>query len=80
MVLDVGASTGGFSDVYLQLGAKHVYAVDVGHDQLAQHLREDKRISNMEGINAKNLEPSMFDLPIDFICMDVSFISIYLLP
>lgn len=76
VVLDVGASTGGFSDVCLQLGAKHVYALDVGHDQLAQHLKEDKRISNMEGINAKYLESSMFELLINFICMDVSFISI----
>ena len=76
VVLDIGASTGGFTDVCLQLGATHVYAVDVGHDQLSNHLKEDKRVSNMEGINAKNLDSSMFDLPIDFICMDVSFISI----
>lgn len=76
VVLDVGASTGGFSDVCLKQGAHHVYAVDVGHDQLAVHLRNDKRITNMEGTNAKSLQASMFDLPIDFICVDVSFISI----
>lgn len=74
--LDVGASTGGFSDVCLREGARLVYAVDVGHDQLASSLLQEPRIINMEGINARYIEPSLFDPQPDFICMDVSFISI----
>ncbi|MBQ0065305.1 MAG: TlyA family RNA methyltransferase [Firmicutes bacterium] len=73
-VLDIGASTGGFSDVCLRHGAKKVYALDVGHLQLAKELDEDSRIVKMEGYNAKELDPADFD-PLDFICMDVSFIS-----
>lgn len=79
VVLDVGASTGGFSDVCLRLGATYVYAVDVGHDQLSQTLQMDKRVVNMEGTHAKDLKLAMFQQPIDFVCMDVSFISIRLL-
>lgn len=79
VVLDIGASTGGFSEVCLQAGASFVYAVDVGHGQLAAHLINDTRIANMEGVNAKELQVSMFRKPIDFVCMDVSFISIKLL-
>lgn len=78
-VIDVGASTGGFSDVCLQQGAAHVYALDVGSDQLAETLRNDPRISNMEHTNCRYLRKDMFDRPIDFCCSDVSFISFKLL-
>ncbi len=74
-VLDIGASTGGFSDCALQFGAKKVYAYDVGHDQLDAKIKEDKRVESKEGINCRDLKGSDFAEPIDFICMDVSFIS-----
>ena len=76
VVVDIGASTGGFSDVCLKRGARHVYAIDSGTGQLVERLRNDERITNMEGINARYLTKAMFKDPIDFICMDVSFISI----
>lgn len=75
IVLDIGASTGGFTQVSLQYGAKKVYALDVGHLQLDPILDADARVIKMEGINARTITNSMFDEPIDFICMDVSFIS-----
>jgi len=74
-VLDIGASTGGFTDCCLQSGAKRVYAYDVGHDQLAEKLRNDPRVISKEGVNGRQLSHSDFDERIDFICMDVSFIS-----
>ena len=74
--LDVGASTGGFSDVCLYHQAKKVYAVDAGVDQLIERLKNDSRIINLEQVNARYLTKDQFDDPIDFICMDVSFISI----
>jgi 23S rRNA (cytidine1920-2'-O)/16S rRNA (cytidine1409-2'-O)-methyltransferase len=77
--LDVGASTGGFTEVLLQRGAKKVYALDVGHGQLAAQLRRDPRVINLEGINARHLEPSLLPEPIDFCCIDVSFISLTLI-
>jgi 23S rRNA (cytidine1920-2'-O)/16S rRNA (cytidine1409-2'-O)-methyltransferase len=72
--LDVGASTGGFTEVLLERGAKLVYAIDVGHDQLAAKLRIDKRVVNLEGHNIRDLEslPQLGDLAV----MDLSFISI----
>lgn len=76
IVLDVGASTGGFTDVCLNKGATHVYACDVGSGQLIEKLRNDCRVTNMENINCRYLERSMFDPLPDFVCMDVSFISI----
>ena len=75
VVLDIGASTGGFTDLCLKKGAKKVYALDVGHLQLAKELDEDPRVVKMEGMNARHLEQSWFMDSIDFICMDVSFIS-----
>jgi 23S rRNA (cytidine1920-2'-O)/16S rRNA (cytidine1409-2'-O)-methyltransferase len=74
--LDVGASTGGFTDCLLQHGAEKVYAVDVGHGQLAEPLLRNKRVINLEGINAKILSPDIighgdFTLAVS----DVSFIS-----
>lgn len=74
-VLDIGASTGGFTDCALQHGAAKVYAYDVGHDQLAEKLRKDPHIIAREGVNGRELHRSDFDEKIDFICMDVSFIS-----
>lgn len=74
--IDVGASTGGFSDVCLKEGATFVYAVDVGRDQLIGRLKQDSRIKNMENINCRYLTSDMFDERPNFACMDVSFISI----
>jgi 23S rRNA (cytidine1920-2'-O)/16S rRNA (cytidine1409-2'-O)-methyltransferase len=76
--LDVGASTGGFSDVLLQRGAVRVYAVDVGRGQLAESLRRDERVVSMERTNARTLTATMLPEPIDLAVVDVSFISIRL--
>jgi 23S rRNA (cytidine1920-2'-O)/16S rRNA (cytidine1409-2'-O)-methyltransferase len=73
--LDVGASTGGFTDCLLQHGARHVVAVDVGHNQLDYRLRTDPRIETREGVNARYLQPADFAAPFDLIVLDVSFIS-----
>ncbi|MEQ8193884.1 MAG: TlyA family RNA methyltransferase, partial [Rhodospirillales bacterium] len=74
--LDIGASTGGFTDVLLQNGAQKVYAVDVGHGQLAWRLREDARVTVLEKTNARNLSRDVISEPIDLIVSDVSFISL----
>jgi len=76
--LDVGASTGGFTDCLLQNGAAKVYAIDVGHDQLHPNLRRDDRVIAREGINARYLEPQDVDEPIELVVIDVSFISLKL--
>ncbi|HYP01589.1 MAG TPA: TlyA family RNA methyltransferase, partial [Pyrinomonadaceae bacterium] len=73
--LDVGASTGGFTDCLLQRGARRVVAVDVGHNQLDWRLRTDARVEVHEGLNARHLEPGAFGVRFDLIVMDVSFIS-----
>ncbi|HCC07149.1 MAG TPA: TlyA family rRNA (cytidine-2'-O)-methyltransferase [Clostridiales bacterium] len=73
--MDVGASTGGFTDCMLQNGASKVYAIDVGHSQLDSKLIEDIRVVSMEKTNIKDVEKESFD-PIDFICIDVSFTSL----
>lgn len=75
IVLDIGASTGGFTDCALQHGAKKVYAYDVGTDQLDERIRNDSRVVSKENINCRYLKKSDFSDCIDFICMDVSFIS-----
>jgi 23S rRNA (cytidine1920-2'-O)/16S rRNA (cytidine1409-2'-O)-methyltransferase len=77
--IDVGASTGGFTDCMLKCGAEFVYAVDVGYGQLAWALRQDSRVRVMERCNARYLEPQMFDRPVSFASIDVSFISIKLI-
>ena len=77
--IDVGASTGGFTDCMLRQGAAFVYAVDVGYGQLAWRLRQDARVRVMERQNARYLEPQMFDRPIGFASIDVSFISLKLI-
>ena len=76
---DVGASTGGFTDVMLQNGASHVYAIDVGYGQLDWKLRNDARVTVMERTNARFMEPGWFDLPVTFASIDVSFISLRLI-
>jgi 23S rRNA (cytidine1920-2'-O)/16S rRNA (cytidine1409-2'-O)-methyltransferase len=76
---DFGASTGGFTDCLLQYGARRVYAVDVGHGQLAWRLRNDPRVIVMERINARHLTPNHFPQPfhqLDLIVVDCSFISL----
>lgn len=73
--LDVGASTGGFTDCLLQHGARHVTAVDVGHNQIDWRLRTDRRVEVREGVNARYLKPADFKTQFDLIVMDVSFIS-----
>lgn len=75
-VLDIGASTGGFTDCLLQHGAAKVYAIDVGTDQLAAQLRADPRVTSMEGVNARALTPADIGELADGAVMDVSFISI----
>jgi 23S rRNA (cytidine1920-2'-O)/16S rRNA (cytidine1409-2'-O)-methyltransferase len=77
--LDIGASTGGFSDCLLQRGAVKVYAVDVGRGQLAYKLRIDPRVVCMEKCNFRNFAPDMLPQKIDFACSDVSFISLKLI-
>ena len=73
--LDVGASTGGFTDCLLQHGARSVVAVDVGHNQLDWRLRSDPRVEVREGVNARYLKSEDFDRKFDLAVMDVSFIS-----
>ncbi len=77
--MDVGASTGGFTDCMLSFGAKKVYAVDVGYGQLAWKLRIDERVSVMERVNARYLTKADFQEEIDFASVDVSFISLRLI-
>jgi 23S rRNA (cytidine1920-2'-O)/16S rRNA (cytidine1409-2'-O)-methyltransferase len=72
--VDVGASTGGFTDVLLQRGAERVIALDVGHGQLHERLRDDPRVTVMEGVNARHLTELPF--PPDLVVADVSFISL----
>lgn len=74
--LDVGASTGGFTEVLLERGAAHVYAVDVGHGQLHPRLREDRRVTALEGQDARALSAREIGEPVSAIVADVSFISL----
>lgn len=76
--LDVGASTGGFTDCMLQHGAARVLAIDTGYGQIAQSLRNDPRVSLMERTNARLLKPGDLASGISFVAMDVSFISVTL--
>jgi 23S rRNA (cytidine1920-2'-O)/16S rRNA (cytidine1409-2'-O)-methyltransferase len=73
--LDVGASTGGFTDCLLQNGAHKVFAIDVGHNQIDWRLRNDPRVEVREGINARFLKSEDFSQKFDLVVMDVSFIS-----
>lgn len=74
--LDVGSSTGGFTDCLLQHGAAHVTAVDVGTNQLVWSLRSDPRVDVRENVNAREIKPADFSEPFDLVVMDVSFISV----
>ncbi|NSZ62113.1 TlyA family RNA methyltransferase [Agrobacterium tumefaciens] len=77
--LDVGASTGGFTEVLLHRGAKHVTSIDVGHGQMHPRIENDPRVTNLEGLNARFLTTEdIDDRSVDFIVSDVSFISIKL--
>lgn len=76
VVLDVGASTGGFTSCLLQAGAQHVLAVDVGRDQLVEELRKDSRVSVFEGMNIRDLTPDQIPMLVDIVTVDVSFISL----
>ena len=75
--MDIGASTGGFTDCMLQNGAVKVYAVDVGYGQLAWSLRTDERVVNMERTNIRNVTLDQLAEPIEFFSVDVSFISLH---
>lgn len=76
VIADIGASTGGFSDCALQAGARRVYAIDVGHDQLDPRVRDDARVVRMDGVNARELSPSSLAEPVDLVLVDASFISL----
>lgn len=78
VALDVGASTGGFTDVLLRRGARRVYAVDVGYGQLAWSLRQDPRVVVLERENIRHLDPARVPEPCDLAVIDVSFISLTL--
>jgi 23S rRNA (cytidine1920-2'-O)/16S rRNA (cytidine1409-2'-O)-methyltransferase len=81
--LDIGASTGGFTQVLLEKGATHVIAIDVGHDQMASKIADDARVDNLEGVNARDLDEATISVngkapKLEVIVSDVSFISIKL--
>jgi 23S rRNA (cytidine1920-2'-O)/16S rRNA (cytidine1409-2'-O)-methyltransferase len=79
--LDIGASTGGFTDVLLRRGATRVVALDVGHGQIDWTLRNDPRVLVIEGVNARTLTPAQLPGPFDLVTIDVSFISLrHILP
>ena len=73
---DMGASTGGFTDCMLQNGAARVFAVDVGHGQLASKLCEDARVVNLEGVDVRTVSPEMLGTGVQFASVDISFISL----
>lgn len=77
--MDIGASTGGFTDCMLQYGAKKVYAIDVGYGQLAWKLRTDNKVVNLERTNVRYITEKEIPEKVDFISVDVSFISLYLI-
>lgn len=79
VALDIGASTGGFTDCLLQFGARRVYAIDVGHGQIDWGLRQDKRVVVMEKVNARYLKPEDIGELVDISTIDVSFISLTLI-
>jgi 23S rRNA (cytidine1920-2'-O)/16S rRNA (cytidine1409-2'-O)-methyltransferase len=76
VALDVGASTGGFTDLLLRRGARRVYAVDVGYGQLHYRLRQDSRVVCLEKVNAREIPAALIPDPIDVLTADVSFISL----
>jgi len=74
--VDIGASTGGFTQVLMERGARRIYAVDVGHGQLHERLKGSDRVVSMEGVNAKDLTADMIAEPIELLVSDVSFVSV----
>lgn len=74
--LDLGASTGGFTQVLLERGASRVYAVDVGHEQLSERLKGSKRVVSLEGVNGRDLDASLIPEPIALLVSDLSFVSV----
>ena len=76
VALDVGASTGGFTDVLLERGAKRVFAIDVGHDQLHRRLKQDPRVESLEDTDIRRLDRAVVGHGVDAIVVDVSFISL----
>lgn len=76
VAMDIGSSTGGFTEVLLEHGAAHVFAVDVGTNQLAWKLRQDPRVTVLEQTNARALTPSIIDRPCDWVVCDASFIGL----
>ncbi|MEL7646772.1 MAG: TlyA family RNA methyltransferase [Sedimentibacter sp.] len=79
VAVDVGASTGGFTDFLLKHGARKVYAVDVGHGQLHESLRNENRVINLENTNFRYIDSSLFTESVDIVTVDVSFISLKLI-
>jgi 23S rRNA (cytidine1920-2'-O)/16S rRNA (cytidine1409-2'-O)-methyltransferase len=77
--LDIGVSTGGFTDCLLQSGAATVIGLDVGHNQLAWKIRNDPRVTAHEGINCRDIPPGLIPQPVDLVVIDVSFISLKLI-
>ena len=73
---DIGASTGGFTQVLMERGAARIYAVDVGHDQFHARLKGSDRVVSMEGVNARDLTAEMIPEPIDLLVSDISFVSV----
>jgi 23S rRNA (cytidine1920-2'-O)/16S rRNA (cytidine1409-2'-O)-methyltransferase len=78
MALDLGASTGGFTQVLLEAGAAHVTAIDVGHGQMDERIAKDPRVTLIEGLNARDLDRSNIGHAVDLVVCDVSFISLKL--
>src|SRR5690606_17781562 len=76
LCLDAGASTGGFTDVLLRRGAAGVIAVDIGHDQLAAHVRDDPRVLVRDGTSVRDLTPQLLGARVDLVVADLSFISL----
>lgn len=76
LCLDAGASTGGFTDVLLRRGARRVIAVDIGHDQLADHVRDEDRVDVLDGTSVRDLTPELIGMHVDLLVADLSFISL----
>ena len=79
VVVDIGASTGGFTDYMIKNNAKKVYAIDVGHNQLHDLLKNNERVINLEGTNFRYMDTGIFEEPVDIVTVDVSFISLNLI-
>lgn len=74
--LDLGSSTGGFTQVLMERGAKRIYAVDVGHDQLSPRLRGSERVVSLEGVNGRDLDRETIAEPVELLVSDLSFVSV----